>query len=381
MAVTTILNSIRATASDAYQSTVPLATMSDFTGVGDAVLTAPETVTNEFLSALINKIGLQLFNNKEFGNPLLFLKKGTMEYGQTIEDIFVEMATPFEYVRGTRASETVPDQFAINKAIADTAFYYTTFGRQYFKTIHEDDLKRAFRSAEGLGNMVSSIMLAMKNGQSYDDYRMAIAIMARQIEASIDSEAPGNNEIPLVTLYNTMVGEDGDTVTAANALESKAFLQFASNKFKKWSNRLEHPRKDLNPAGVTNWIPAESQRIMMLADIQADIDTTLMAWAYNADRLAIGAIDKIDAWYSIGSAPTGGTSSADSIAIKGELGLTGAKPVLATIYDADMIKIYNKVTKATNSYNARGLYYNVFTTVEDIFAASPFHNFVVFTLA
>ena len=117
----------------------------------------------------------------------------------------------------------------------------------------------------------------------------------------------------------------------------------------------------------------------MLADIQADIDTTLMAWAYNADRLAIGAIDKIDAWYSIGSAPTGGTSSADSIAIKGELGLTGPKPVLATIYDADMIKIYNKVTKATNSYNARGLYYNVFTTVEDIFAASPFHNFVVFT--
>ena len=119
-----------------------------------------------------------------------------MEYGQTIEDIFVEMATPFEYVRGTRTGETVPDQFAINKAIADTAFYYTTFGRQYFKTIHEDDLKRAFRSAEGLGNMVSSIMLAMKNGQSYDDYRMAIAIMARQIEASIDAEAPGNNEIP-----------------------------------------------------------------------------------------------------------------------------------------------------------------------------------------
>ena len=62
--------------------------------MGDAVLEAPEQIQNEFFNALLNKIGLQIFNDKEFGNPLLFLKKGTLEYGQTIEDIFVEMATP-----------------------------------------------------------------------------------------------------------------------------------------------------------------------------------------------------------------------------------------------------------------------------------------------
>ncbi len=375
MSIVTVLNAIRSTATNAYQDSVPLATMENFVHVGESVLNGPETIRNEFLSALVNKIGLQLFNEKEFGNPLIFLKKGHLEYGQTIEDIFVEMAKAHNYITGTRDGEEPPDQYAINKAIADTAFYSVILGRQYWKTIHEQDLKRAFLSQDGLGRLVSAIMLAIKNGENYDDYRMAIAIMARQIEES-KKNTKWKGEVKLLTLYNTI---NGTTLTAGDALKSKDFLQFMSNQFKKWSNRITKPRSDLNNAGVTNWIPKESQRIMMLGDIQADIDTNLMAWAYNADRLAIGAIDEIDAWYSIG-ADSDGEVSPDDIKVKGDLGLGGEYPVIATLYDADMIKIYNKTQQMSQAYNARGHYYNVFSTFEDIFAASPFHNFVVFSL-
>lgn len=377
MSIVTILNAIRSTATNAYQDTVPLATMENFVHVGESVLNGPEVIRNEFLNALVNKIGLQLFNEKEFGNPLMFLKKGHLEYGQTIEDIFVEMAKAHNYITGTREGEEPPDQYAINKAIADTAFYSVILGRQYWKTIHEQDLKRAFLSQDGLGRLIAAIMLAIKNGENYDDYRMAIAIMARQIEES-KKNPKWNGEVKLLTLYNATVDES-DALTVDNCLESKDFLRFMSNQFKKWSNRITKPRSDLNNAGVTNWIPKESQRIMMLGDIQADIDTNLMAWAYNSDRLAIGAIDEIDAWYSIG-ANSEGVVSPDDIKVKGDIGLGGEYPVVAVLYDADMIKIYNKTRKMSQAYNARGHYYNVFSTFEDIFAASPFHNFVVFSL-
>lgn len=376
MSVVTILNAIRTTATDAYQDSVPLATMTNFTEVGKAVLNSPTYIQNEFLEALVNKIGLQLFNDKEFGNPLIDLRKGTLEYGQTIEDIFVEMAKPFEYITGTRPGDVnPPDQYVINKAITDTAYYSTIFGRQYFYTIHEQDLKRAFWSADGLGRLVSAVMLALKNGESYDDYRMTIALMARQIEqSSKDASSKWKGEVKLLSLYNTMYT---NTLTVDNALQDRYFLQFLSNQFKKWSNRLAKPRKDLNNAGVSNWIPKGSQRIMMLSDIQADIDTNLMAWAYNADRLAIGAIDEIDAWYSIGKPKTGAVTP-DNLKVKGALGADN--PVLAVIYDADMLKIYNKTRIMSTAHNARGNYYNVFSTFEDIYSASPFHNFVVFTL-
>ena len=386
MSVVTILNAIRNTATNAYQDTVPLATMENFTEVGASVLNAPEVIQNEFFNASINKVGLQLFNEKEFGNPLIELRKGTLEYGQTIEDIFVEMARPHEYITGTRevspgVLEEVPDQYAINKAITETAYYYTIFGRQYHKTIHENDLKRAFTSAEGLGRLVSAVMLAMKNGENYDDYRMTIALIARQIEASSANDN-WHGEIKLLTEYHTLNDiAEADELTPTEALNDRDFLTFVANQFKKWSNRLTKPRSDLNNAGVLNWIPKQQQRIMMLGDIQADIDTQLMAWAYNAGRLEIGTVDEIDAWYSIGNAPTGGTAKPDDITIKGEMGLDGDSPVLATIYDADMLKIYSKTRQMSEAYNARGLYYNVFSTFEDIFSASPFHNFVVFSLS
>ena len=125
---------------------------------------------------------------------------------------------------------------------------------------------------------------------------------------------------------------------------------------------------------------------MMLADIQADLDTNLFAWAYNQDRLQIGGFDQIDAWYSIGyvsdavvEPPAGAVAFPESIKAK-SLVKVGSSKTLAVIYDPDMIKIYNKVRTSDVARNARGHYFNTFTTIGDIYACSPFKNFVVFTL-
>ena len=380
MSVTT-LNAIRATATSAYQDTVPLATMDNITEVGKAVLESPSTIQNEFLAALINKVGLQLFNDRQFTNPLIGLQKGKLEYGQTIEDIFVEMAQAKNYITGTREGESVPDQFEVNKAIAETGYYSKIFGKQYFKTVHRDDLKRAFFNEGGVNRLVSSIMTAMQNGQNFDDYRMTIALIARQIEQCLeDAETKWNGDIHLITDYHATVAplEVGeDPLTPDEALASKAFLTYMANQIKKYSQRLTSPRTDFNPAGVTSWAPKGEQRLMMIEDIQSDLDTNLLAWAYNSGKLEIGSVDLINAWYSIGN-PESGSVSPEDIVVKGELGATG--PVVAVLYHPNMVKIYNKTTVSSTSENARGLYYNVFNTYEDYFACSPFENFVAFFL-
>ncbi len=386
MSVTT-LNAIRATASNAYQSTVPLTTASNITEVGKAVLSAPSTIQNEFISALVNLIGLQLLNNREFGDSLLGLRKGMVEYGTTIEDIFVEMAQATAYTTGTRPHadgtpgklEDIPDQFAINKAVTETAFYYKIFGRQYFKTIHQNDLKRAFASDDGLNRFISAIMLSLKNGESYDDYRMTIALLARQIQqAESEAQSIWKGDIHLLTDYNTLYTEQ---LAAADALQDSGFLTYMMNQFKKWSNRLTKPRSDLNVAGVMNWIPKTEQRVLMLGDIQSDLDTNLLASTLNPERLAVSAVDEIDCWYSIGA--NGATPivvTADDISIKGDLGISGPKPCLGMIYTAEMVKLYTKTRITDTAKNARGHYYNVFDTVEDYCACSPFENFVAFFL-
>lgn len=138
-------------------------------------------------------------------------------------------------------------------------------------------------------------------------------------------------------------------------------------------------RTDLNIAGVQQLTPTSSQRIMMLQDITIDFETELLAWAYNQGNLQLAGVDEIDAWYSIGATGTAGTVTPDDINVKASFTEEGAQ-CMAVIYDADMVKIYNKERVASDQANAKGNYWNMFMSLEDIYACSPYKNFVAFLL-
>lgn len=146
---------------------------------------------------------------------------------------------------------------------------------------------------------------------------------------------------------------------------------------------MKHLRKDYNIAGVEQTLPQAKQRIMMVEDITVDFETELLAWAYNAGNLEIGGIDGIDAWYSVGANHENPpTVTPEEITVKSQFtsAITGSTMCAAVIYDQDMIKIYNKERIASDQANAKGNYWNMFMSIEDIYACSPYKNFVAFML-
>ena len=87
-----ILNIIRNNASFEYQAEIPaIDSVSDIPAVGQSICGNP-TRSNEFINALVNRIALVVANSAIFRNPYEALKKGYLEYGESVEDIFVEMA-------------------------------------------------------------------------------------------------------------------------------------------------------------------------------------------------------------------------------------------------------------------------------------------------
>lgn len=377
-----ILNNIRATASSAYQSAVPVATASNITDVGHAVLKAPQAIKNEFMQELYNKIGLTLVDYPVVNNHLSFLKKGRLEYGQTIEDIYVGLANAEPYITGM-ADGDYPDPFKIHKVPHRSAFYHTILSRQYPLTRHISDLRKAFHGSGSMEQFIGGMMNAITSREAFDDYRMTVALMARQIEEA--SKEHENNKhkgrVQLITLFNNTV-DTADQVTADNAFHSQKFLKFFSNQLKKWAKRMNYLREDLNIAGVPNILPKSQQRIMMIGDILVDFETELLAWAYHNGNLDIGGVDEIDAWYSIGAGAEeeeGVVVTPDDIQIKSTFTEDEVQCV-AVIYDPGMLKIYNKEHIGSTQENAAGNYWNLFTSVEDIYAGSPYKNFVYFTL-
>lgn len=387
-----VLNAIRATSSSAYQSTVPMATADNIADVGVAVLQAPTAIRNEFMTNLYNKIGLTLIDSPVIENEFSFLKKGTLEYGQTIEDIYVGLAQGEKYVTGMNEGDEVPDPFAIRKLPHYSAFYSTILSRQYHVTRHISDLRKAFHQANGVAEFVSAMMNAMVSGENYDDMRATIALLARQIEEAqkADEKNKHKGTVHLISDFNALYfppAEDGtpnpDAITADTAFTNKDFLKYFTNQLKKYSKRMRHLRSDFNIAGVPQTLPQSKQRIMMLEDITVDFETELLAWAYNKGDLIVDGVDEIDSWYSIGADHTSPpVVSPEDIKIKSTFTTAtgGSTQCVALIYDADMVKIYNKERIASDQPNAKGNYWNMFMSLEDIYACSPYKNFVAFML-
>src|SRR5699024_7863746 len=79
-----IVNAIRNSGSPQMQQYVPLAHKDNVAEVGAGLL-LNQTVQNEFLSSLVDRIGLVVITQTHLNNHLKKFKKGQMPYGRTIE--------------------------------------------------------------------------------------------------------------------------------------------------------------------------------------------------------------------------------------------------------------------------------------------------------
>ena len=80
-----VLNAIRNSATVNYQNYVPIATADpdNIREIGAIIMDMPQ-LQNEFLSALVNRIGRVILTSKMYSNPWEMFKKGMLEYGETI---------------------------------------------------------------------------------------------------------------------------------------------------------------------------------------------------------------------------------------------------------------------------------------------------------
>jgi hypothetical protein len=144
-----IANLIWSDASTNYQTRIPLATRTNITAVGNAILTYA-SAKNEFLDALINKISLTMISNKMATNRLAAFKKGSIEYGGDIEEVFTDIQNAQHFDVAVAEAEVFkrvkPDVSAIFHRVNREDFYKVT--------IEDAQIKRAFMDAGGLGKLV-----------------------------------------------------------------------------------------------------------------------------------------------------------------------------------------------------------------------------------
>lgn len=348
-----ILNVIRNNASVDYRNYVPKADANDVESVrtiGAIIMDYP-ALQNEFLNALVNRIGRVMLTSKMYSNPIAFFKKGVLEYGESIEEIFVNIAKVQEF------NPEIAEQEVFKRVVPDVraAFHIMNYQKFYKATVTQEQLKQAFLSWDGVTDLIARIVDSMYTGANYDEFLVMKYLLARHI---LDGR-----------VYPVTV----PTVTAENA---KAIITTV----KGVSNKLTFMNSDYNPAAVRTFTEKTDQYMIVNSVFDATMDVNVLASAFNMDKAEfLGHRVLIDGFGDLDIARLGEIFAGDPTYHEPSQGeLTALNAIPAVIVDKDWFMVFDMLTQFTEQYNGQGLYWNYFYHVWKTFSVSPFANSVLF---
>lgn len=347
-----ILNTLRANASPNYQDMIPYAegSLDSVREIGAIIMQYP-ALQNEFLSALVNRIGMVLVTSKLYCNPWAFMKQGMLEFGETIEEIFVNIAKPFEFNQ-ERAETTI-----FKREIPDVraAFHVMNYTKFYKATISNDQLRQAFLSWNGITDLIARIVDAMYTGANYDEFITMKYLLAKHLIA-------GN-------IYANQI----DTVSTDNMKSIVATIKGVSNSLEFLSNKY-------NYNGVETYTNKSDQYILINAKFDATMDVEVLASAFNMDKAEfMGRRVLVDSFGNLDNARLKLLFAEDPNYTEiSEDDLQALDNIPAVMVDRYFFMIFDNFYNFTEQYNGEGLYWNYWYHTWKTFSISPFHNAVAF---
>lgn len=325
-----VLNVIRQNATAVYQDRIPEATAENLHEVGDAILTY-EAQANEFVNALVNRIGLVILNNRMATNPLAALKKGRLAVGETIEEIYIDVIKAQTYDPRS-AQDTLFKRHLPN---VSSVFHSVDSQLNYPLTISNEQLRKAFMSYDSLDRFIAGLVDSMYKSATLDEF-----IQMKQLIS--EWNANGRFIIEPITAVTD----------AASAREAMIKIKAVSDGMTIFNNQM-------NYAGVWTSTPKDEQYLITTPDFNARMDVDVLAAAFHMDKAEFA----------------GHVIVVDNI---GDLGDDGIEAILV---DKNWYQVYDYLRTFKTAYNGEGLYWNYFYHVWMVYSLSPFANAVAFGTA
>lgn len=324
---TDVMNAIRNSASDNYRALVPLATGTNIQEVGNPILNY-QSVQNEFLTVLVNKIALTLVADKMYSNPLAFLKKGAMPLGLDVEDITVNPSEGQDYEPNNFQGILTP----VNPDVK-AAYYRRNRRTKYKVTIKNEQLTAAFTSWGNLEGLIAAIVNSLYNGNTIGEFTLVKNLLG---DATINGK--------LQQVVTPLPSTEAQAKTFMQTLRSISFgMTFPSTQYNGYVlNGGTGP--------VTAWTPTDEQIIIVRSDVAASVDVNALAAAFNLSYANYVAqqviVDNFDT----------------------------ATNMIAFIGDRRIFQIRENLRKMTEFYNGEVMAWTYWYHCWDTYALCPFNN-------
>ena len=327
----TILHDIWLKNTNDYQQRIPEPTQSNIDKtVGALFDPMNQNYFNQFMDALIMRIGSTYVHQQSFRNPLRELKKPQMIYGSTIQEMIPKWIRAHSYI------DDAEDVFKMARPDARVWYHSQNRRDRYDITVNDVELRTAFTESNGLNKLVSSIMRVPINSDEYDEYRIMMQLIA---------------------IYNQKWGFYKHALSAAPTDEStgKEFLQA----LREYAGLLRFPSTTYNNGAIPDipiFVSPQELVLFVTPKTQAALDVQTLSGIFQ--------LDKADIQYR--------TILVDQFPIADD-------DCVALLTTTDFFMCCDTEYRNTSMYNPKTLGTNYFLHHWGVYSVSPFVPAIMFT--
>ena len=322
----TLINMIRNSYGSIADVTGEVTNAEELKDFGVALEQNPQAM-NQFISTLVNRIGGTVLKHKSLTNPLKRFKKQNMEYGDTLQEIYIDLIQAQSF-NPEDAEQTL---FRREKPDVRVMYHHTWRKELYKTTIEQTTIKHAFVSFERFNSFLLGIYNSLYNSNEVDEFLWTKSIMESYVSNGyatiVEVEKPDNQT------------RTRDFTKKVRTMVDNMVLQQGSRNY--------------NGAGVHTRTEPGDVWLIMTTELKNNIDVESLATAYNMDKVKLNS----------------------QIITVESFGVDGLE---AIAFDGDIFQIHDKEFRTNEVYNPQGLYYNVFLHAHTLFSLSKFNNFVAF---
>lgn len=351
------------------QSALTVADTASLISLGNTVLSS-STNTEAFLNTLAQRIGRTILRYRDYRNKLADMVVNDFEYGAILQKIKVVMPTAeTDEMYGLTNGNSV-DHYKVAKPDVDQKLFVTRTPYQFHITVQRETLKEAFLSDSAMGSFIGVIFGEVRNAIELSLENLGRITLATAIgEASKKSSRVVN----LVSDYNT---ETGESLTAATAVHSPAFLAYAIARMNTVRDHMEDMGTLYNDGTMATFTPIEDMRVRVISDFHRRLETVVQYAAFHNQLVEYdGVYTTLNFWQAQQ------TPYNISIITPSDSTETAVNNVVAMIADRDAMGIYKiEEDVLTTPVNAAGSYYNTYWHEKQLWFIDRSENFMIFTL-
>ena len=293
---------------------------------------------NEFLSALYNKVVYSRVFRMDFTNPFKKYDGFPVKYGDTIENIFVEIPKGYKY------NKNAENPFSRVNPVVKALYSSINYEMQYKNTIYDSLLRRACLSEYGFMNLIDTILGQLQKAVEIDEYFATIYSIARA-----DNFADGIEELTR-----------GANDTETGAIVTKKIVNTVS--------KFKLPMTANNKARVLNATPANRIVIVMKYDLKNLIDLDYLTGLFNLSK--VGNIPEI---IEVDTFQVGKPGENDTTELVGD-------DIDFVIIDTEALDMHTALQDGGMIYNPEGKYTNHFYNLWKLINFKTFNNARAFKL-